>query len=960
MPYSARLPVRGRLAIIQYEMPSAVAQPQDLGVSKNRNLNEADQQDLAAIDASLKRMRSLIPDDPYVLEIPQKTNLQHQHSYQYRSQHWVHHTPFHPREEENIQYQTFVYHEPGKEIFQLHNSRRDDTAAGTPKGAGQKGGVGGATPSAAQAPKKTMSLSAYKKQKSGATPEVRAAREGDVVVQQKVVKGPVERIKADEEVLAAVSGLEDLVTDLAHAGEKKEPKPREEEVSITPIGKKSEVQPNSEKDGSKQSEIKNELKRRREDETASLESTLPDHEMGSTEGQEPATKKARRSSSSKPAVTTKEPKTTGSDAAELVVNGTAKPHLTIPDTPYASLPPKISPPASMAEEPLSPSAPSPEELPSLPPRLSPTLPANMMATLKAQKRKRSSSGSSELSGPPSASKDGRAQLLTPSASGVSTKRRSPTPRNGFRANSSSPAVAVKTEDRGRPPEPARSPLQSQDIEKESQAQTRGSLAPRKQPAKAEASQEDEEEDKTLIVVLKFKKAKREAVRRLLKTQPRSGRPPVVQPKEDQVIRVEKPAVKVAASDARNRERRDVNAKGVAQPIRPVTPMGTAVKKPDKEIRSTTKPLKRSRSDENEEDEITLTKQKQTQATESVEAKRQGPTTPAKKSARSPNSATKPSTALLSPAMTRKDALSTAMKREQSHDSVVNTPISSTARDTPGDTTAAGTQLVNGHSQASSSQKPILPSTRTPKQQAWETEQKRLAILGRELKHAAQALENGGPKDNTTTTTKSNNNDQNNKLIATKALQSLLAYILAFVCADEAASTSEPRRPPNGNLWLELRTYVGYVDKSCRPIPLLSGLANWLGVVVCARTLETMPTTSSSLKPTSENNATPGPTHPTPRDIAAQMLVYATDADAKLDVDVLQTSFPQSWAARTRGPLKSHDNLIPGKSLLDVEAGYKLPLGVQTGPLAAARAGWALLREWAEHEGGVEGLVLGKG
>ncbi len=65
-----------------------------------------------------------------------------------------------------------------------------------------KAGTGANTPNAG--PKKIISLNAYKKKQTGQTPEVKPAKELGQSVKKQAAKGPAERLKEDEEVLAAV------------------------------------------------------------------------------------------------------------------------------------------------------------------------------------------------------------------------------------------------------------------------------------------------------------------------------------------------------------------------------------------------------------------------------------------------------------------------------------------------------------------------------------------------------------------------------------------------------------------------------------------------------------------------------------------------------------------------------------------------------------------------------------
>ncbi|KAI5208103.1 hypothetical protein E4T39_01613 [Aureobasidium subglaciale] len=76
---------------------------------------------LQRIHACIDRMRAVTPDEPYVLSIPQDEPKYHHHSH-HSSQMWRTDTPFRADDDPNQQYQTFYYHEPLSDVFQLHRN----------------------------------------------------------------------------------------------------------------------------------------------------------------------------------------------------------------------------------------------------------------------------------------------------------------------------------------------------------------------------------------------------------------------------------------------------------------------------------------------------------------------------------------------------------------------------------------------------------------------------------------------------------------------------------------------------------------------------------------------------------------------------------------------------------------------------------------------------------------------
>ncbi|KAI7314342.1 hypothetical protein KC315_g11392, partial [Hortaea werneckii] len=121
-----------------------------------------DKDDCDALNGALDRMRAVLPPNPYILTIPQDVEPRYHHSYQFQAVQWLHQAPFEWKEGEMVQYQTFFYHEQGKDMYVLHNSLpREERNAG----AKTRPGTGANTPNAA--PKKKISLDAYKKAKTG-------------------------------------------------------------------------------------------------------------------------------------------------------------------------------------------------------------------------------------------------------------------------------------------------------------------------------------------------------------------------------------------------------------------------------------------------------------------------------------------------------------------------------------------------------------------------------------------------------------------------------------------------------------------------------------------------------------------------------------------------------------------------------------------------------------------------
>ncbi|KAK5131343.1 hypothetical protein LTR08_001009 [Meristemomyces frigidus] len=964
-----------------------------------RGTSNADNADVDAINRAVDRMRASTATDPYILTIPQDVEPRYHHAYQYQATQWLHQAPFQGKEGEMTQYQTFIYHEHGKDMYVLHNSRlRDEADGAAPK---PTAGVGAGTPSGG--PKRKITLEAYKRKQTPAGTPARDAiavakralevKQGGAPAKKAAVKGPVERVKEMEEAPAA---------------------PVEEDVQPTVLA-----------------DEKKELKRKRQD-TASQDEKTSEAPAAS---EEPATKKARPASPSPPPA--QQPNTQVYQPEEPK-RSPVRPHTPRTTSDETCLPPKLSP----------------LMVPSLPSRLSPSIPDNMVATLKAREHLRSSS--SDGSAPSlSTSKDNK--LAAPNRVDGASKLKSPAPRNGFKASSSSPAVRSDAEEKARAPTssvlqrvntPAlsredevavgkalkakkqetaprvKTPDISQDdevasrkvarvkqreklsraktpelVQDDEAGATKGSKMRRRsqisneQSSVPEPPHEDEigrhrtnkrtkQDAPSMIVKMKYKKHQKEQIRRLLNMrsandsstpQTAATAAPALATKAVEEPKPEKPSTR----------RRDPNAKGVAQKVGPAnsgvkkkamkTVPGSEKRPPPAEIaargltakankladmpvtetasakptavpaepKSTTaQPTARRKAEPEQAAETAITdishkRKAQDDATGS------GPQEPSAKRKKVPDTIEtkmEPSTPvqpdLLSPVATlsstqksqqvtpciRKDHLAVSMTtaREQPAGSTGNTP-SAISSSTP-ITNDLPTSQPNGIPKPLSSQ----PSNKTPKQQAWEDEQKRLEALGRELKHAATAHLKSHPTTNSEQT-----------LAAVKLLESLLAFTLAFICADEAAFAADPKQAPSIKYWRSMHGFFGLVRHHCEAFPLLMGLACQLGVIFNARILDLL-----LLYPSERLS----------KDIAMEtygaLAKNAADGEMRLDVDVLAEQFPKTWKGRAKGAGGPERAGAPA----DFGGEYKLPIAMQVTPLRAARAGYALLEEWIGKEG----------
>ncbi|KAF2772279.1 hypothetical protein EJ03DRAFT_324709 [Teratosphaeria nubilosa] len=846
-------------------MPAVKEACKDVGTKYT--ISAEDQADLDALNVATDRLRAALPDDSYVLTIPHDVEPRYHHYNQQTAMAWCTNTPFQWREGEPTQYQTWFYHETGVDMYVPHSSRpREEVEK-------PRAGTGSSTPSGG--PKKKISLDTYKKKQNGAvTPAQSAAPAVKPVavevlpqVKQPAVKGPVERLKAEtEQVLAAVPEVEDEVA--------KVPKLETEQK---------------------------ELKRKRSDEEALPQKQDRD---ASEVSKAPVTKKARTSPPPPPARAPEQPKPAPAKAAKpksVTKAATPDPEVHMQDQ---GLPPRLSP-LHVAD------------VPALPPRLSPTLPANIAASLEAKKL---TSSQHETSAPNLAPKN---DLLTLSnkSEGV-TKHKSPIPRNGFRANSSSPAVRSDVDDKmpvssNAAPKRPRSPELSRDDEM----------------AVGKALKDKKQEKANLIIKLKYRKHHREDIKRILKMRPRPDQlaPTAVQTASDTKAAEEPKPDKVTA------KKRDVTAKGVAQKVGPTPKVKPAVngtaKKPEEKLsindneskEPEERPAKRRKSLPTEGKHEQAAKRKK--LTDSSESKKD-PSTPIQPAVKSPKLQSSTQKSQQATPSVRKDHLSSAtLRRELSSD--IN------AAETPS-VKSTSTPLLNGvPSQPNdTAQKPSSqPSDKTPKQAAWEAEERKLLALGRELKHAAS-------DHLKKLSTDSAQAPRQQKLAAVKCVESLLAYFLAFAAGDEAAACADPKQSPSIRNWRTLPGFFAFVKRHTEPYPLLTGLVCHLGVVFNGHLMEHF----TLFPPREADNQGKNPALET----YALLSKTAAEAEAKLDIDGLIEAFPRSWGGRRKGEIKRDALDRPGH----FGGPYRLPLSAQVCPTVAARAGFAMMREWLEGQTGL--------
>ncbi|KAJ4990689.1 hypothetical protein SVAN01_03920 [Stagonosporopsis vannaccii] len=129
---------------------------------KRKTFSKDDQAELEELDKSIKRIRAVVPHNPYILSTPSMDPYRY-HSQQEANAWMLGHLWKH--NEEHMQYRTYLYREPCQDCFELQAGEDDEPEPERERPRSQASQVSNTTN---QGPKKKISLSAYKsKQANG-------------------------------------------------------------------------------------------------------------------------------------------------------------------------------------------------------------------------------------------------------------------------------------------------------------------------------------------------------------------------------------------------------------------------------------------------------------------------------------------------------------------------------------------------------------------------------------------------------------------------------------------------------------------------------------------------------------------------------------------------------------------------------------------------------------------------
>ncbi|KAL8831483.1 MAG: hypothetical protein Q9191_000855 [Dirinaria sp. TL-2023a] len=316
---------------------------------------------------------------------------------------------------------------------------------------------------------------------------------------------------------------------------------------------------------------------------------------------------------------------------------------------------------------------------------------------------------------------------------------------------------------------------------------------------------------------------------------------------------------------------------------------------------------------------------------------------------------------------KRDLKGSTMRRIGSSEGDVTTPLGAARGSTP--TASTTSDRNNREARATSSASSVDVSNRD-KVAVLKAEQGKFAALGRKLKHEAQAL--------IPTETQAKIDSPTTKQGAALAFEALLSFMLSFALKDEISRAYGPSFDPTA--WRSLLGYINFVKMATQLYLPLRGLVHQLEgvcrdtIAVCdtyrfdgdpfLKSLQENETTTrpSTAASTSNGNVPSPPSAEEKSKLKKDFLDFRTEharnvreaqltwqiGYAKLPVRELQRTFPDSWAksAEVPGLGKSKDEVTPGRYM---EAGYYLPLGPATACPEAVRAGWTMLEEWCGRE-----------
>jgi len=255
--------------------------------------------------------------------------------------------------------------------------------------------------------------------------------------------------------------------------------------------------------------------------------------------------------------------------------------------------------------------------------------------------------------------------------------------------------------------------------------------------------------------------------------------------------------------------------------------------------------------------------------------------------------------------------------------------------------------------------PTINPARSAEAKAWYEASRKWNDLGRRLKHAADAItKDHGPGPGPGQghgSEKEKRTAQERKRAAVTGVESVMAYMLAYVCMDMEMLVTKRAASVEGS-WATLVPMWRVFERGCKSWEHLDGLCLHLGAVICARIGAVVSERLALQRGGRLDSSSPADGGGAGGDLLSerglvwenwqQLMQCSRDANSKLPVDALVEQYPKTWGGRLRGQrLGGWEGLAPS----ELKGEYCLPVTYDTTPVQAVRMGFVFLKEWMAKE-----------
>ena len=458
------------------------------------------------------------------------------------------------------------------------------------------------------------------------------------------------------------------------------------------------------------------------------------------------------------------------------------------------------------------------------------------------------------------------------------------------------------------------------------------------------------DQKHLLIVLKIPKTSRKAWGRIIKMTPRPKKPEVR--KVSPISAKDTPSDRAKGKNYANGDQGNDNRP--RQYKYPPSPQNTARVTSSKQAVQVSEEQNSSKTGEKRRrltDDLAPPAGKRQKAVYSSEPPPK-PSTPVRSAIKSPvlsHSGSVHKSQLSTP---KRELKSSAMRRVESTEGDVKTPMGATRSSTPN--IPASAERVGRHDRSASntSASTNLGPGKAEEISFWKAEQKKYLDLGRTLKHDADPFLKSNSEYSTV--------DDDLKQGAAIVTETVLCYMLGFSLGDEASRLG--RKLPEAAKWSSLLPYMHFVKKVTYSIPALHGLIYYLEAV-CRETISSydlerleretlLPPAAEDYETFKKEYEAFKKEYESFKNGLVENVRQAQHAWEKgatlLPEDTFRQQYATTWANRLTTPVapKSTEKLVPKAYGAGV---YHLPLTKNSSGIEAVRMGWSFLGEWSAKE-----------